>query len=141
MKAITLITAAALAAALAWSSAALANPLSAARSAVQAPDTGLEQVTVRRRSVGVKRNIHRNVKINQSVNRKVSVPRILVRKRAWVRPARYWWSPGQAIAAGAAVGVATAPVARRWAGAAPSPAMCWFFTGQGLRRGFWDWCG
>jgi hypothetical protein len=38
---------------------------------------------------------------------------------AWARPGRYWWRPGGAIAAGAAIGFVTAATAAAWAGAAP----------------------
>src|ERR1700748_2779220 len=37
----------------------------------------------------------------------------------WVRPARYTWRPGGAIAAGAAIGFVTAAAAASWAGAPP----------------------
>ena len=38
----------------------------------------------------------------------------------WARPGRYYWPRGGAIAAGAAIGFATAATAAAWAGAAPA---------------------
>jgi hypothetical protein len=59
---------------------------------------------------------------------------------AWRRPANYWWRPGGAIAAGAAIGVVGAATAAAWAGAAPAPNSCWYYTDQSRRQGFWDVC-
>ncbi len=56
----------------------------------------------------------------------------------WVRPGRYWWPAGGAIAAGAAVGVVTAATAAAWAGAPPAPGYCWYYTDASRRQGFWD---
>jgi hypothetical protein len=39
----------------------------------------------------------------------------------WVRPANYYWRPGGAIAAGAAIGFVAAATAAAWAGAPPAP--------------------
>jgi len=58
----------------------------------------------------------------------------------WVRPGNYWWRPGGAIAAGAAIGVVTAATAAAWAGAAPGPNMCWYYTDPSRTQGFWDAC-
>jgi hypothetical protein len=58
----------------------------------------------------------------------------------WRRPATYWWAPGAAIAAGAAVGFVTAAAAARYAGTAPGPNYCWYYTDPGRTRGFWDVC-
>lgn len=58
----------------------------------------------------------------------------------WVRPAGYWWHPGGAIAAGAAIGVVTAATAAAWAGAPPAPGYCWYYTDPSRRQGFWDVC-
>lgn len=58
----------------------------------------------------------------------------------WARPARYWWRPGGAIAAGAAIGWVTAATAVAWAGAAPAVNMCWYYTDPGRTQGFWDVC-
>ncbi len=59
---------------------------------------------------------------------------------AWVRPGGYWWRPGGAIAAGAAIGFVTAATAVAWAGAAPGPDMCWYYTDASRTAGFWDAC-
>jgi hypothetical protein len=58
----------------------------------------------------------------------------------WARPGRYYWPRGGAIAAGAAIGFATAATAAAWAGAAPAPGMCWYYTDPSRRQGFWDYC-
>jgi len=58
----------------------------------------------------------------------------------WVRPAAYGWPRGGAIAAGAAIGVVTAATAAAWAGAAPAPGMCWYYTDPSRTQGFWDYC-
>jgi len=60
--------------------------------------------------------------------------------RPWVRPARYWWRPGGAVAAGAALGVLTAASAAAWAGAPPAGGYCWYYTDPSRRQGFWDVC-
>jgi hypothetical protein len=58
----------------------------------------------------------------------------------WARPGRYYWPRGGAIAAGAAIGVVTAATAAAWAGAAPAPGMCWYYTDPSRTQGFWDYC-
>src|SRR5262249_3448759 len=63
-----------------------------------------------------------------------------VRYGGWARPAGYWWRPGGAIAAGAAIGFVTAATAAAWAGAAPGPNMCWYYTDPSRTQGFWDYC-
>jgi hypothetical protein len=63
-----------------------------------------------------------------------------VRRGGWVRPARYFWRPGGAIAAGAAIGFVTAATAVAWAGAPPAPGYCWYYTDPGQTQGFWDVC-
>jgi hypothetical protein len=55
----------------------------------------------------------------------------------WRRPA-YGWRPGGAIAAGAAIGFLGA-AAVTWA-TAPYPGLCWYYTDQTRRNGFWDDC-
>ena len=57
----------------------------------------------------------------------------------WARPA-YGWPRGGAIAAGAAIGMVTAATAAAWAGAAPAPGMCWYYTDPSRTQGFWDYC-
>jgi hypothetical protein len=58
----------------------------------------------------------------------------------WVRPSRYYWRPGGAIAAGAAIGFVAAASAAAWAGAAPAPGYCWYYTDPSRTQGFWDVC-
>jgi|SRR4051794_30263487 hypothetical protein len=58
----------------------------------------------------------------------------------WARPGRYYWPRGGAIAAGAAIGFVSAATAAAWAGAAPSPGMCWYYTDPSRTQGFWDYC-
>jgi hypothetical protein len=57
----------------------------------------------------------------------------------YVRPA-YRWGPGGAIAAGAALGFVAAGTAVAWAGAAPAPGYCWYYTDHSRTQGFWDVC-
>ena len=59
---------------------------------------------------------------------------------AWARPGWYHWGPGGAIAAGAAVGVLAAGAAAAYAGSAPAPGLCWYYTDPSYRNGFWDAC-
>jgi len=59
---------------------------------------------------------------------------------AWARPSNYRWPRGGAIAAGAAIGVVSAATAAAWAGAAPAPGMCWYYTDPSRTQGFWDYC-
>ncbi len=56
-----------------------------------------------------------------------------------VRPANYYWRPGGAIAAGAAIGV-TAATAAAWAGAPPAPGYCRYYTDPSRTQGSWDVC-
>nr|WP_249159271.1 hypothetical protein [Bradyrhizobium tropiciagri] len=58
----------------------------------------------------------------------------------WARPGWYGWPRGGAIAAGAAIGMVTAATAAAWAGAAPAPGMCWYYTDPSRTQGFWDYC-
>jgi hypothetical protein len=58
----------------------------------------------------------------------------------WARPGWYGWPRGGAIAAGAAIGVVTAATAAAWAGSAPAPGMCWYYTDPSRTQGFWDYC-
>lgn len=59
---------------------------------------------------------------------------------AWARPGHYYWPRGGAIAAGAAIGFVTAATAAAWAGTAPAPGMCWYYTDPSRTQGFWDYC-
>jgi hypothetical protein len=65
---------------------------------------------------------------------------VVGRGGAWARPAYYRWPRGGAIAAGAAIGFVTAATAAAWAGAAPGPGMCWYYTDPSRTQGFWDYC-
>jgi hypothetical protein len=58
----------------------------------------------------------------------------------WARPNWYRWGPGGAIAAGAAIGMVGAATAAAWAGPAPGPGLCWYYTDPSRRQGFWDAC-
>lgn len=58
----------------------------------------------------------------------------------WRRPGGYWWRPGAAVAAGAAIGFVGAATAAAWAGAAPAPGFCWYYTSPSRQSGFWDPC-
>lgn len=60
--------------------------------------------------------------------------------RPWVRPARYYWRPGGAIAAGAAIGFVAAASVDAYAGVAPGPNYCWYYTDASRTKGFWDVC-
>jgi hypothetical protein len=60
--------------------------------------------------------------------------------RGWARPGHYRWRPGAAVAAGAALGFVGAATAAAWAGSAPAPGMCWYYTNSSRRSGFWDYC-
>lgn len=62
------------------------------------------------------------------------------RRGGWARPGNYSWRPGGAIAAGAAIGFVTAATAAAWAGAAPGPGLCWYYTDASRTQGFWDTC-
>jgi hypothetical protein len=62
------------------------------------------------------------------------------RPGGWARPGNYWWRPGGAIAAGAAIGFVAAASAAVWAGAPPAPGYCWYYTDPSRTQGFWDVC-
>jgi hypothetical protein len=64
----------------------------------------------------------------------------VVNRGGWARPARYHWPVGGAIAAGAAIGFVTAATAVAWAGVAPAPGMCWYYSDPSRTQGFWDYC-
>lgn len=64
----------------------------------------------------------------------------VVRGGGWARPGNYYWPRGGAIAAGAAIGFVSAATAAAWAGAAPAPGMCWYYTDPSRTQGFWDYC-
>lgn len=94
----------------------------------------IEQVVVRRRTVV---NPGRGVARSRTVVRPGVRPyRPVVAPRPWVRPGHYWWRPGAAVAAGAAIGFVGAATASAWAGAAPGPGYCWYYTDPSRRQGF-----
>jgi len=102
-----------------------------------------ERGAVRNRDVARDRNVARN----RDVVRDRDVRRTAAIRRTgpgtvgrWARPANYWWRPGGAVAAGAAIGFVTAATAYAWAGAPPSPGMCWYYTDASRTNGFWDAC-
>lgn len=118
---------------------------SANRSASRNVNRNVNRNTANR---NVNRNANRNVNrttVNRNVNRNVNraaVTRSTVGQggRAWVRPANYWWRPGGAVAAGAAIGFVSAATAAAWAGSAPAAGYCWYYTDSSQRQGFWDQC-
>lgn len=65
---------------------------------------------------------------------------VVAGRGGWARPGSYRWPIGGAIAAGAAIGFVTAATAVAWAGAAPAPGMCWYYTDPSQTQGFWDYC-
>lgn len=81
----------------------------------------------------------RGVVNRRGVNRTV-VRRPVVVAPGWRRPAGYWWRPGGAIAAGAAVGFVTAAAAASYAGSPPAAGYCWYYTNPQRTQGFWDVC-
>jgi hypothetical protein len=128
-------------------SVALAMPIGATRSAVQSQESVIEDVALRsgvarRGNININRNLNVNRNVTRNVNRNVNVNvnRGVVRTGAWVRPDHYWWRPGGAVVAGASVGFVTAATAAAWAGAAPRPNMCWYYTDASRQQGFWDAC-
>jgi hypothetical protein len=64
----------------------------------------------------------------------------VARPGRWVRPAHYYWRPGGAIAAGAAIGFVAAATAAAWAGSPPAPGYCWYYSDPSRTQGFWDVC-
>src|SRR5574337_627909 len=63
-----------------------------------------------------------------------------VYRGGWARPGWYSWPVGGAIAAGAALGVIGAAAAASYAGPAPGPGLCWYYTDPSRTQGFWDAC-
>jgi len=85
-------------------------------------------------------NRHANRNFNRNVNRNINRNVHRARWGNWARPGRYWWPVGGAVAAGAALGFISAAAAASWAGAAPGPNLCWYYTDPSRRQGFWDAC-
>jgi hypothetical protein len=135
-----------------------ASPLGLAGAALQTDDPMLELVAARGgrgaagRGAAVRSTAVRGPRGGTAVRRTtVARPGVrpgvrpvagaaVARPGRWVRPASYRWAPGGAIAAGAAIGVVGAATAAAWAGAAPGPNMCWYYTDPTQRQGFWDVC-
>jgi len=65
---------------------------------------------------------------------------VVAGRGGWARPGWYGWPRGGAIAAGAAIGFVSAATAVAWAGTAPAPGMCWYYTDPSRTQGFWDYC-
>jgi hypothetical protein len=86
----------------------------------------------------ISRNGYRNV--NRNVYRNANVYRGGVYHGNWARPGWYRWGAGGAVAAGAALGFVSAAAATSWAGVAPGPNLCWYYTDPSRRQGFWDAC-
>src|SRR5262245_5136973 len=130
---------------------AQAAPLGITKGAIEQPDSNIEKVArvarggaavrgprggvaVRRGAVavgprgGVAVRRGAAVGVGGAAVRRGAVVAPGVRYGGWARPAGYWWRPGGAIAAGAAIGFVTAATAAAWAGAAPGPNMCWYYT-------------
>lgn len=80
-------------------------------------------------------NVHRPVRPGVRPGRRpvVVAPR-------WRRPASYWWRPGGAVAAGAALGFIGAAAAASYAGPPPASGYCWYYTNPQRTQGFWDLC-
>ena len=143
-KALLVAAAALTAAGLAMSApSATASPLSPTRTAVAEPAASplLHEVVVARRGVAVgPRGVARRTTV---VGPRGVASRTTVVRRggvAWARPGHYWWRPGAAIAAGAAIGFVGAATAVAWAGQPPAPGYCWYYTDPGRTQGFWDVC-
>src|SRR5499426_440007 len=140
-----------------------AAPLGITKGAIEQPDSNIEKVArvarggaavrgprggaaVRRGAVavgprgGVAVRRGAAVGVGGAAVRRGAVVAPGVRYGGWARPAGYWWRPGGAIAAGAAIGFVTAATAAAWAGAAPGPNMCWYYTDPSRTQGFWDVC-
>jgi hypothetical protein len=62
------------------------------------------------------------------------------RTAVWVRPARYTWPAGGALAAGAAIGFVSAAAVAASVGRPPQPGLCWYYTDPSQQKGFWDTC-
>jgi hypothetical protein len=96
------------------------------------------------RSGSANRNASAQVNVNRNVHLDGDRPGLpgykppTVAGGGWTRPDWYRWTPGGAIAAGAALGFVTAATAT-WA-TPPQPGLCWFYTDPSQQDGFWDAC-
>jgi hypothetical protein len=48
--------------------------------------------------------------------------------------------PFQGAASGGTLGFISAAAAASWAGAAPGPNLCWYYTNPSQQQGYWDAC-
>ena len=121
------------------SSALNLGPSVALGDQTKAPNTDLVEVraVVRRGGVAVGPRGNAAAYRSRTVVRGPAVVRPGVR---WARPGWYRWPAGGAIAAGAAIGFVAAASAAAYAGAAPAPGMCWYYTDPSRTQGFWDSC-
>lgn len=109
-------------------------------------DPGLVALAAAAVRAGVVRGPRRCVAAGRAVGttRPVRSPRPGVRPLPppgpWVRPPAYWWHPGMAVAAGAAIGFVSAAAAASWAGPPPTSGYCWYYTDADRSKGFWDAC-
>jgi len=117
--------------------------VSRSRSVSRTSARGVTRTGARTRVANVNRTtVNRNVNrttVNRNVNRAVAGGPGW-RGGTWTRPGNFWWRPGGAVAAGAAIGFVTAATAVAWAGAAPAPGYCWYYTDASRTQGFWDAC-
>ncbi|NNH28783.1 hypothetical protein C9413_04485 [Rhizobium sp. SEMIA 4085] len=70
----------------------------------------------------------------------VVVPRPPVMRGVVVVNPRRYWPAGGAIAAGAALGFIAGAAAASVAGTPPQSGMCWYYTDNTKKTGFWDVC-
>jgi hypothetical protein len=106
-------------------------------------DSSITEVVVRRGGAARRTTVvgpRGGVASRTVVRRGAAVRPGVARPGGWVRPARYTWRPGGAIAAGAAIGFVAAASAVAWAGAPPAPGYCWYYTDPSRTQGFWDVC-
>lgn len=141
---------------LALPASSVASPLMSTRAHVDAPPVLAEMVRMRggghvrgravvhgtRGGVAVRGRYGaavRGPRGNVAAGRR-GVRRPVVVAPGWRRPAAYWWRPGAAVAAGAALGVVTAAAAASYVGQPPAPGYCRYYTNPQRTQGFWDVC-
>ncbi|MDX3808736.1 hypothetical protein ACXIUS_05100 [Bosea thiooxidans] len=105
------------------------------RGGVAAGRTAVTTRSIRPLRPGVRAPVH-----HRPIPPRPPVVRPLPLPGPWVRPPSYWWHPGMAVAAGAAIGFVSAAAAASWAGSPPSPGYCWYYTDADRTKGFWDVC-
>lgn len=122
---------------------AFAAPLVAGLAGVARPDAPIELVQRRggaRFRAGRVATVRPGFRPGRPGFQPIRPVRPIVVTRGWRRPGGYWWRPGGAIAAGAAIGLVGAAAAASWAGSPPAPGYCWYYTDPSRRQGFWDVC-